>query len=118
VPCVVASPWTIGAPSNPAVNHTVFDHTSVLKMIESVFNVQPLAARETSDTVGNLLSVINFNRTPKAGPALPTPQPVVPQKICASSINPGGGLTRPDDEPNSFQRLEKAALARGWRIYP
>ena len=55
-PCIVASPWTVGVPANPAVDQTVFDHTSVLKMIESVFNVQPLAARETSNTVGNLLS--------------------------------------------------------------
>ncbi|HXM44343.1 MAG TPA: alkaline phosphatase family protein [Bryobacteraceae bacterium] len=118
VPCIVASPWTAGAPANPTVNHTVFDHTSVLKMIESVFNVQPLAARETSNTVGNLLSVINFNRQPRSAPVLPTPQPVTPQKICPSSINPGGGLTRPDDEPNSFRRLEQAALRRGWKVYP
>jgi phospholipase C len=118
VPCIVASPWTVGTPANPAVNHTVFDHTSVLKMIESVFDVKPLAARETSDTVGNLLSVIDFNNHPTAAPALPQPQPVIPQKICASSINPGGGLVRPDDEPGSFQKLELAALQRGWQVYP
>ncbi len=116
-PCIVASPWTLGAPANPTVNHTVFDHTSVLKMIESVFNVQPLAARETSNDVGNLLSLINLNRQPKAAPVLPQPQPVTPQKICASSINPGGGLDRHDDEPNSFQRLEQAARERGWPVY-
>jgi phospholipase C len=118
VPCIVASPWTLGSPANPTVNHTVFDHTSVLKMIESVFDVQPLAARETSDTVGNLLSVIDFNRKPRLAPALPTPQQVIPQKICQSSINPGGGLARPDDEPKSFQRLEQAAIACGWKVYP
>ncbi len=119
VPCIVASPWTVGTPSNPVVNHAVYDHTSVLKMIESVFNVQPLAARETSNDVGNLLSVINFKNTAKAAPALPQPKPVTPQKICASSINPGGGLVRerPDDEPSSFQRLEQVAIARGWPIY-
>ena len=116
-PAIVASPWTVGAPSNPTVNHTVYDHTSVLKMIESVFNVKPLAARETSSDVGNLLSLINLNRQPQAAPALPQPQPVTPQKICASSINPGGGLDRPDDEPNSFQRLEQAARERGWPVY-
>ena len=118
VPCIVASPWTVGAPSNPTVNHTVFDHTSVLKMIESVFNVQPLAARETSNTVGNLLSVIDFNNPAKPAPALPTPQPVTPQKICLSSISPGGLTTRKDDESGSFQRLEKIAIQRGWRVFP
>jgi hypothetical protein len=28
-PCIVASPWTVGTPSDPTVNHAVFDHTSV-----------------------------------------------------------------------------------------
>jgi len=119
-PCTVASPWTVGKPSSPTVSHTIFDHTSVLKMIESVFNVQPLAARETSNDVGNLLSAINFNRSPKAAPALPQPQPVKPQKICLSSINPGGGLVQPrrsDDEANGFQRLAMAARQRGWPVY-
>jgi len=117
VPCVVASPWNVGTPSNPAVNGTTFDHTSVLKMIESVFNVQPLAARETSNTVGNLLSVLNVNNKPKAAPVLPLPQPVKPQKLCFSSINPGGGLVRTDDEPNNFQRLKQAAIQRGWPVH-
>src|SRR5215831_3069291 len=31
VPTVVASPFTLGNPSNPQVSHIVFDHTSVLK---------------------------------------------------------------------------------------
>jgi hypothetical protein len=91
----------------------VFDHTSVLKMIESVFNVPPLAARETSDDVGNLLSVIDLNNTPKSAPALPQPEAVTPQTDCASSINPGGL-----DEPNSFHRLALAATRLGWRVFP
>jgi hypothetical protein len=32
--------------ASPKVNSTAFDHTCVLKLIESVFNVSPLAARE------------------------------------------------------------------------
>jgi phospholipase C len=120
-PCIVASPWTLGTPSNPTVNHMVFDHTSVLKMIESVFNVKPLAARETSNTVGNLLSVINLDKPSMSAPTLPQPQPVPPQTLCLSSINPGGGLgpiQRSDDEPNTFQKLEKAARLRGWPVHP
>ena len=118
-PCVVASPWTLGNPSNPTVNHTVFDHTSVLKMIESVFNVQLLAARETSNTIGNVLSLTDLNSKVQAAPELPLPQPFPPQTLCTSGINPGGGLVvaREDDESKSFQKLEKAALERGWPVY-
>ena len=118
-PCIIASPWTVGAPANPLVNHTVFDHTSVLKMIESVFQVQPLAGRETSNDVGNLLSAINLRNTPRPAPSLPMPPPVTPQKICLSSINPGGGLTGTagQTEENSFERLANAARERGWPVY-
>jgi phospholipase C len=120
-PCIVASPWTMGLPSNPAVTHTVFDHTSVLKMIESVFNVKPLAAREMSSDVGNLLSVIDLNNFPKSAPVLPQPQPVIPQTICSSSLtSPSTGTATPsrsDDESTGFQRLEQAARQRGWPIY-
>ncbi len=119
-PCIVASPWTVGLPSNPAVNHTVFDHTSVLKMIESVFNVKPLAARETSSDVGNLLSVLDLDNPPKSAPVLPEPKPVTRQTICLSSIPPSTStamLARSDDESKGFQRLEQVARLRGWPIY-
>jgi len=113
-PCIVASPWTVGDSRNPTVDHTILDHTSVLKMIESVFNVKPLAARETSSDVGNLLSVINLNNPLTALPVLPLPQPVTPQSTCSSSIGP---LERRDDESRGFQRLHQAARQRGWPVY-
>lgn len=113
-PCIVASPWTVGAPSSPTVDHTVFDHTSVLKMIESVFNVKPLAARETSNDTGNLLSSINLTSSPRPGPILPLPRSVIPQTICGSSIGP---LIRKDSESRGFRQLEQVARQRGWRIY-
>jgi phospholipase C len=118
-PCVVASPWTVGTPSNPTIDHTVFDHTSVLKMIESVFNVAPLAGREKSTDVGNLLTAINLTNSPLAAPNLPQPQQVVPQTICSSSISPGtvGPLVRTDDESRSFMRLHQTARQRGWPVY-
>jgi phospholipase C len=119
-PCVIASPWTVGAPSNPTVNHLVFDHTSVLKMIESVFGVRPLAARETSSDVGNLLSAIDLTNAKAPAPILPLPQPVAPQAVCASSIVSSGGalpLSRRDNEAAGFRRLHDAAIHRGWPVY-
>jgi phospholipase C len=121
-PCVVASPWTVGSPADPTVNHTTFDHTSVLKMIESVFGVTPLAARETSNDVGNLLTAIDLNNPPAAAPALPHPDAVAPQNVCLSGIAPAGGAPgrlapREDDDTSTFQRLHDAAVRRGWKIY-
>jgi len=113
-PCVVASPWTVGTPSNPTVEHTVFDHTSVLQMIESIFSVKPLAARETSGDVGNLLSAIDFGNPPMPAPVLPDPQPVIPGTICLSGIAPS---SRRDDESDGFRRLEQAARQRGWAVH-
>jgi phospholipase C len=34
VPAVVASPFSLGDPNRPSVRHSVFDHTSILKLIE------------------------------------------------------------------------------------
>jgi phospholipase C len=112
VPVIVVSPWTVGGPNNPAVNHTVFDHTSVLKLIESVFNVPPLAARETSNDVGNLLSLIDLNKPPQPAPGIPTANYVFPQRVCASSITPGIGASG-----SAFQDLLDSGLLTGWPIH-
>jgi hypothetical protein len=123
-PAIVASPWTVGIPSNPTVNHVTFDHTSVLQMIESVFSVPPLAARETSNDVGNLLSAIDFNHVPMAAPALPQPQSVFPQALCLGGLGTAilsphitSRAERRDNESHSFLMLEQAARQRGWPVY-
>ncbi len=117
VPAAIVSPWTVGSPANPTVNSTVFDHTSVLKLIEAVFGVPPLAARETSNTVGNILELIDLSAPLKAAPQLPTASPVTPQKLCSSSISPTivPGATRIDFE-SSFQRMIDAGLLEGWPV--
>jgi phospholipase C len=110
VPCIIASPWTKGNPSSPAVNHTVFDHTSVLQLIESVWDIPPLAARETSGTVGNLLSALNLNNPQVSVPSLPDPGPVTPSSLCSSSINP-------TDEPFAFLRMVNSGMLAGFPGY-
>lgn len=116
VPCIVASPWTLGNPQQPRVNHTVFDHTSVLKMIESIWNVPPVAARETSNDVGNLLSVLGSQQQ-TAVPALPNPGYVVPSSLCASSTNPSGSSSSPDDEPTVFLAMINSGMLTGFPGY-
>lgn len=116
VPCIVASPWTRGNPAKPRVNHTVFDHTSVLKLIESVWDVAPVAARESSNDVGNLLSVLGSQYEP-AVPALPNQGYVVPSSLCTSSTDPSGAPL-PDDEPTVFLAMIRSGMLKGFPGYP
>ena len=112
VPASVISPWTTANPANPTVNSTVFDHTSILKLIESVFNVPPLAARETSNDVGNILDIIDTRKPPQPAPTLPTFNPVFPQRVCLSGISPGGG----SKASTPFQKMVDAGLLKGWPV--
>ena len=75
IPVVVASPYTKGDPANPRVVSTVFDNTSILKMIESRFNLPPLTPRDASSDVGDLLTALNLNKANVPVPKLPNPAP-------------------------------------------
>jgi phospholipase C len=67
VPCVVVSPWS----QHGRVSHTLFDHTSVLKLIEWRFGLEPLTERDA--TANNLATVLDFDQ-----PRLEVEQPDVP----------------------------------------
>lgn len=75
VPTIVASPFTRGNANDPRVASTVFDHTSILKLIEWRWRLQPLTARDASTDVGNLLSLFNFSNPNASVPNLPQPNP-------------------------------------------
>jgi phospholipase C len=117
VPCIVASPWTRGNPASPTVNKTVFDHTSVLKLIETVWDVPPLAARETSSDTGNLLSVLDLNSPNPEVPTLPSASYVIPSSLCSSSTNPSGTPSSGDDEPTVFLKMITSGMLAGFPGY-
>ena len=73
VPAIVASPYTKGSPASPRVVSDVFDHTSVLKLIEWRWNLKPLTARDASSDVGNLLQALDLGRYDPVVPVLPLP---------------------------------------------
>jgi phospholipase C len=75
VPTIVVSPFTRGNPDDPRVSSTIFDHTSILKLIEWRWRLEPLTARDASTDVGNLLSVFDFSRPSVRVPNLPQPNP-------------------------------------------
>ena len=71
VPVVVVSPLSRGTPSRNRVNSLIYDHTSVLKMIEWRWGLAPLSARDASDDIANLALALDFNRHDASVPDLP-----------------------------------------------
>ena len=67
VPAIVVSPWARRA----TVAHGLYDHTSVLKMIETRFHLQPLTVRDS--TANNLADVLDFSSTNLAAPVFNVP---------------------------------------------
>ena len=87
LPVVVASPFTKGDPTSPRVDSTLYDNTSILKLIEWRWNLRPLTARDASTDVGNLVTALDLDHPAPAVPALPSPASplVVP---CLSPLPP------------------------------
>ena len=86
VPTLIASPFTRNTNNTPLVNHTLFDHTSVLKLIEWRWNLPPLTARDASPQIGNLAAALNFAAPNAAVPSLPRPVPVVAAPCLSGGI--------------------------------
>jgi phospholipase C len=71
VPCLVASPRA----HRHAVAHEVYDHTSILKMIEWRFGLAPLTVRDAA--ARNLAEVLDFSAQPDpTAPRYQVPRPV------------------------------------------
>jgi len=96
IPVVVASPVTRGDPANPRVVSTVFDNTSILKLIEWRWGLEPLTARDASSDVGNLVSALDLANPNRRVPALPSPAPpaltlCLPSAETSATREPGLG---------------------------
>lgn len=117
IPCIVASPWTRGNPASPRLHATVCDHTSVLKLIESIWKLPPLATREQSQDTGNLLDALDLNHADTAVPAMPDPQPVRPSSLCSSSFSPAAAPSTPEPSNNSpaaYQKMLDTGMVKGF----
>src|SRR5258705_3285956 len=62
LPCVVVSPYV----PRGVVSHTPFDHTSVLRMIEWRWNLQPLTVRDA--TPNKLATALDFGQPHRTAP--------------------------------------------------
>ena len=91
LPVVVASPWTAGTATSPRISSLVYDHTSVLKLIEWRWGLAPLTPRNGSSDINNLAYALNFSQPVTAVPSLPSPTAPAIAAPCFQS--PGGVLS-------------------------
>jgi phospholipase C len=83
VPALVISPWS----PRGEVAHNVYDHTSVLRMIEWRWNLRPLTIRD--ETARNLAEVLDFSHQNLSAPSFTVPPgPTLP--LCPPSAGAAG----------------------------
>ncbi|GAC1445418.1 MAG: alkaline phosphatase family protein [Mycobacteriales bacterium] len=102
VPGFVLSPFA----QRGAIHSSVYDHTSMLKMLEWRFGLAPLSARDRN--ARNLAEVLDFSAPRASIPALPVVVDPGPH-ICGA---PGGAMAT----ENSFWRgLQELKAGSAWR---
>jgi phospholipase C len=113
VPVLVVSPFSQGAnPATPRVDSTIYDHTSVLKLIEWRYGLAPLTSRDASNEIGNLAQSLNFASPNFSVPSLPsvsTPLFTVPCGLFELG-------TTIDNESYDFFKLLISDLTKGWKL--
>ena len=111
VPVVLVSPFTQGTnPATPRINSLLYDHTSVLKLIEWRYNLPPLTSRDASDEIANVALALNFGAPNITAPTLPVIKPPLPTPCGLFEL---GSLI--DNESYDFYKLLISDLASEWK---
>jgi phospholipase C len=110
VPVVVVSPFSAGNPATPRIHSALYDHTSVLKLIEWRYNLPPLTPRDASNQITNLALALNFQAAYTPPPTLPTVNPPIPTPCGLFEL--GSGI---DNESYDFFKLLLSDLVSAWK---
>ena len=109
VPMLVISPFSRGG----LVSSDLFDHTSVLRFLETRFGAEvPNLSAWRRATVGDLTTAFNFKAPDASVPGLPSPVSPLPQQIQACVANPGGITLPPVPNPQSSPSQEAGTATR------
>jgi len=108
VPVVVASPFSVGNPAKPRINSLLYDHCSVLKLIEWRWNLSPLTLRDESDEIANLALALDFKNPNLTVPALPQVAQPIP--------TPCGLFQGNDNEAYDFYLLLTSDIMKDWNL--
>jgi phospholipase C len=135
VPTVIVSPFARGNPAKPRINSLLYDHTSVLKLLEWRWGLEPLTARDASSEIANLALALNFTSPDTSLPTLPViAEP--PTDSCvledifgfldtgervvntskALEVARASNSTGQDNESYDFYLLLKSERMQGWTI--
>jgi phospholipase C len=124
LPVVIASPFSRGDAQNPRISSLVFDHTSVLKLIEWRWGLAPLTPRDASGDINNLAYALNFNQPQTAVPSVPKPNTPAIATPCLqnaggvlSAVRAGGGVGPPNSSTAAkWKDLQTQAVKYGFKI--
>lgn len=113
---MIASPFTRGNPGDPRVSALVFDHTSVLKLIEWRWGLAPLTPRDTSNDVVNLAYTMNFDQPDSTVPQLPAPSAPLIGAPCVQTLF--GGILSANGSSSTavWNELGKIAARAGYTV--
>lgn len=111
VPTIIVSPFSRGIPATPRINSCLYDHTSVLKLIEWRYNLPPLTKRDASNEVENLAVALNFDTPDISVPAIPLVPAPLPTPCGLLELG-----SKADNESYDFHRLKNSGLTSGWRL--
>jgi phospholipase C len=102
VPCLVFAPWA----RRGFVATGEYDHTSILKLIEWRWNLQPLTVRD--DAANNLAEVLDFSQQQLSAPFYPVP------------FGPFGTPCPPSalriQQEDPWVQLQSLARSNGWSL--
>jgi len=122
VPCIIASPFARNRFWGGSVAHELYDHTSVLKMIEWRWGLAPLSARDASNAwtdPKNLAYALDFrapdtripSRVPNLGPFVPTACGVPSSTSAAAAPDALAGR-------EDWVALKQFGIDHGWHLSP
>lgn len=106
VPCLIMSPYA----GREVVSHTAFDHTSILKLIEWRWNLEPLTVRDA--TANNLALALDFGKPDRFAPLYP----IDPGPYGAACPTTSAPSSAPVGDTNEWIGLRSAAQRYGWKL--
>jgi phospholipase C len=107
VPMLIVSPFSRGG----FVCSDTFDHTSVLRLLETRFGAEvPNLSAWRRAAVGDLTSAFNFVRVDKSVPSLPQPS-ALDNRVVLSSCATSAPLSLATDTTTTLKQLEDTLVA-------